>query len=37
MITYIINFFESLATALECKELARRGDYDAIRKLLLEH
>lgn len=34
MITYIINLFESLAIALECAELAKSEDYDAIRKML---
>lgn len=36
MITYLANLMDSLAIALECNELARSGDYDSIRKLLLE-
>lgn len=34
MIAYIVNFCESIAIALECKELARNGDYEAIKKIL---
>ena len=37
MITYISNLFESLTIALECNELAKRGDYDAVRKILLNN
>ena len=34
MIAYVVNLFESVAIALECNELAKSGDYNAIREIL---
>ena len=35
MITYIVNFFESLLIAVECNDLARSGDWEGIRNIIL--
>lgn len=35
MITYIINFIESIGIALECNELARQGRFDEVKQILL--
>jgi hypothetical protein len=34
MITFIVNFFESLVIAVECNDLARSGDWKKIREIL---
>lgn len=34
MITYIANFFQSLAIAVECNDLARSGDWDQIKEII---
>lgn len=34
MITYIANFFQSLAIAVECNDLARSGDWEQIKEII---